>query len=80
MKKLKVYYKGEFITEIEYDRIRQNDNTKCWEVFSDEKLTLSAFIPFDYLIVKETENLTFTVSGNDLLGIINNRPNTISKL
>ena len=71
MKKLKIYYRGEFVREIEYERIMQNDVTKCWEVFIDEKLNFSAFIPFDYLIVKNTMPTTFEISEKDLLGIIN---------
>ena len=73
MKKLKIYYKGEFVREIEYERITQNNDTKCWEVFLDENLNFSAFIPFDYLIVKETMPTTFEISGKDLLGIINDK-------
>jgi hypothetical protein len=77
MKKATIYFEGKEVCDIEFHSIMEVGNLYY---FYDEKGSEVAVFTTQYCyVIKETENLTVTVSGNDLIAAYN-RPNTTTRL
>ena len=73
MRKADIYFNGEIRQTVECDGIHPElSKDASYLVIGKELIPkkVVAIVPFDHMIIFR-EDLTFTINGNDLIGIIN---------
>ena len=65
MKTAKIYFKGNLVDTIEYERVLISS---IYEFF-DDKNNIIAFVPLDHMIIVDYSRQTVFVKGSDLINL-----------